>query len=320
MPVLDMPLEKLREYKGMNPRPDDFDEFWDKSIEEMKALDPQVELRKSSFETDVADCWDMFFNGCGGARVYAKLLIPKNLKGKAPAILNFHGYSGKSHEWVEHLGYAASGFVCADLDCRGQAGLSEDSVRVSGNTLEGFITKGLLDEPEKLYYRNVFLDTAMLARIIMDMEEVDSSKVCAKGGSQGGALTLACAALEPRIKLAMACYPFLSDYKRTWDMDLDKDAYKDLKAFFRQKDPFHEREEEFFKKLGYTDIQFLAPRIKAKVHMFTGLQDNICPPSTQFAAFNKMTCEKESHILPDFGHEYLPGVEEKIYMMAMKLK
>lgn len=320
MPMLDMPLSELKEYKGLNPKPSDFDEFWDKSIAEMKAIDPQVELIPASFKTDVADCYDMYFNGTKDSRVYAKFLKPKNIEGKIPAVLMFHGYSGKSDEWSALLSYAASGFAVAFLDCRGQAGKSEDGGKVVGNTLAGFVTKGLLGEPEDMYFRNTFLDTAMLARIVMDMDFVDETRVAACGGSQGGALTIACAALEPRIKLAAPQYPFLSDYKRTWEMDLDKDAYVDLRTFFRQKDPRHEREDEFFTKLGYTDIQFLASRIKAEVLMFTGLLDNICPPSTQFAMFNKITSEKNVVIYPDFGHEVLPDARDITYEFIMKLK
>jgi cephalosporin-C deacetylase len=93
-------------------------------------------------------------------------------------------------------------------------------------------------------------------------------------------------------------------------MDLAKGAYEGLKYHFKAFDPRHEREEEIFTKLGYIDIQFLAPRIKAKVMMATGLMDTTCPPSTQFAAFNKMTCEKEAVIYPDFGHERLQGHED----------
>jgi cephalosporin-C deacetylase len=140
----------------------------------------------------------------------------------------------------------------------------------------------------------------------MAFDDVDEDRVGCYGGSQGGALTIACAALEPRIKRAAPQYPFLCDYKRVWEMDMAARAYEELKTYFRNFDPRHEREDEIFTKLGYIDLQFLAPRIRANVKMFTGLMDNVCPPSTQFAAFNKMTCEKDVVIYPDFGHEGLP--------------
>ena len=170
-----------------------------------------------------------------------------------------------------------------------------------------------------MYYRNAFLDTAQLAKIVMDFPYVDENRVGAYGGSQGGGLTLACAALEPRIKKAVASFPFLSDYKRVWDMDLDKNAYNDLRLFFRQRDPRHEHEDEYFTKLGYADVQYLAPRIKAELVMFTGLIDEICPPSTQFAAYNKMTCPKKMYIYPDHGHEGLPESSEITFEYFMTL-
>ncbi len=83
-------------------------------------------------------------------------------------------------------------------------------------------------------------------------------------------------------------------------MDLAKDAYAELKDYFRAVDPQHLREREIFMKLGYIDIQNLAPRISAEVMMFVGLMDTVCPPSTQFAAYNKIEYEKTRENLPRF--------------------
>jgi cephalosporin-C deacetylase len=117
----------------------------------------------------------------------------------------------------------------------------------------------------------------------------------------------------PEMKLCVPDFPYMSDYKRVWEMDLDVDCYKGIRYYLRHFDPRHERVDEFFEKLGYVDIQNLAPRIKAKVLMGTGLLDNICPPSTQFAMFNKITSEKEVIIYPDFGHEGLGGHDDLVF-------
>ncbi|MBW7457006.1 acetylxylan esterase, partial [Paenibacillus sepulcri] len=149
--------------------------------------------------------------------------------------------------------------------------------------------------------------------IVMQMPYVDPEQVFATGWSQGGGLTIACASLEPRIRKLAPVYPFLSDYRRVWEMDLAKDAYAELRTYFRHFDPQHKREDEIFTKLGYIDIQYLAERIKGEVLMGTGLMDTICPPSTQFAAYNKITAPKRLEIYPDFGHEGLPGHHDKIF-------
>jgi cephalosporin-C deacetylase len=175
------------------------------------------------------------------------------------------------------------------------------------------------DHPDKLLFRQMFLDAAQLAGIVMNLPEVDANRVGALGGSQGGALTLACAALEPRIKKLAPVFPFLCDYKRVWEMDLAKDAYQELRTFFRHHDPQHKREEEIFTKLGYIDIQYLAHRIQGEVLMAVGLMDTICPPSTQFAAYNKITASKRLEIYPDFGHEGLPGFSDTTIQFLLDL-
>ncbi len=322
MPALDKPLAELKEYRGINPRPGDFDEYWAKALKELDAVKPKVELVPVDILGDCnAELFHLYFTGVGGARLHAKYLRPKNAAAKKhPAVIQFHGYGGNSGEWTEKLAYVNAGFSFISLDCRGQAGLSEDNASVIGNTREGHLGRGLHDVPEKLLYRFHFLDTAQIARIVLDLPEVDSARVGSIGGSQGGALALVCASLEPRIKRCAPVYPFLSDYKRVWEMDLAKDAYSDLRNYFRQFDPLHQREDEIFLKLGYIDIQHLTPRIKAEVLMAITLMDPICPPSTQFAAYNKITSPKEAVIYPDHGHEMLPGFNDRTFSFMMGLK
>jgi cephalosporin-C deacetylase len=324
MPLtFDLPIEQLKTYSGKNPCPTDFDSFWDRSLAEMRSIDPQIELIAAEFTAPNVECFHLFFTGVGGARVHAKLLRPTNTSSPHPAVLMFHGYTGDSGDWFDKLGYASAGFTVAALDCRGQAGLSDDRGSVAGNTLHGQIIRGLddalLGSPEKLLFRQIFLDTAQLAGIIMEMPDVDASRVGVTGGSQGGALTVACAALESRIKRAAPLFPFLSDYLRVWEMDQAKDAYKELQEYFRHSDPMHKREAIIFEKLGYIDIQFLAPRIQAEVLWGIGLMDTICPPSTQFAVYNKLTCSKEMAIYPDFQHEPLPGWYDQAFQFLMGL-
>lgn len=314
MPLsFDMPLADLKSYQGTNPRPADFDAFWERGLAEMHALPLDFELVPAAFQHPAADCFHLYFNGVGGARIHAKFLKPKTLTTPAPAMLMFHGYSMNAGDWLDKIGYVSAGFIVAALDCRGQGGLSEDTGGVKGWTLNGQFVRGLDDAPEKMTFRQIYLDTAHLARIVMALPEVDEKRVGATGASQGGGLTLACAALEPRIKRAAPIYPFLSDYKRVWEIDLDKNAYDELQTYFRRFDPRHEREDEIFTKLGYIDVQHLSPRIQAEVLLTVGLRDQICPPSTQFAAYNKITSPKTADLYPEYAHEHLPECGDRIF-------
>jgi cephalosporin-C deacetylase len=313
MPLVDLPLEELHKYQGRNPRPADFDDYWSRALAEMRAVDPDVQLTPVPFPSPHCECFDMTFTGVGGARIYAKLVRPKVQPEPGPAIVKFHGYSMSAGEWLELTAFAACGFTVAALDVRGQGGRSEDPGGVKGNTLNGHIIRGMDDDPDKLFYRSVFLDTAQLAGLLMEMENVNASRVGAFGWSQGGGLTYACAALEPRIKRLAPVYPFLSDYKRVWEMDLAKAAYDEIQTWFRRFDPLHKREDFVWERLGYIDVHHLAPRIQGEVIMFTGLMDTICPPSTQFAIYNGVAGAKQVALYPEFGHEGLPGATDLIF-------
>ncbi|MGN1026405.1 MAG: acetylxylan esterase [Faecousia sp.] len=321
MPVVDLSVEELFKYQGSTPCPQDYDEYWARALQEMRDTDPQVEFIPAAFHPSSADCFDLYFTGVKGARIHAKLLIPKNCTKPCPAVLQFHGYSSFSGNWNNKLNYTSEGFVVAAMDSRGQGGLSEDVGGVKGNTLHGQIIRGLDDpNPDNLLMRDIMLDTAELAKIVMALPQVDENRVGAMGDSQGGALTLACAALVPEVKLAAAQYPFLSDYKRAWELDASDSAYLELRDYFRMFDPRHEREAEIFEKLGYIDIQNMTKLIRGKVLMATGLQDMLCPPSTQFAAYNKITSPKSVIFYPDYGHEWLRGHSDIVFQFMSELK
>jgi cephalosporin-C deacetylase len=317
--TFDMPFEQLLTYPGRNPRPADFDAYWARALSELDGLPADVEIVPAEFQAPYARCAHLYFTGTGGARVHAKLLAPLAASEPHPALLRFHGYRGDSGSWVDLLPYVALGYTVAALDVRAQAGLSEERLSPAGWTMASYLLRGIDDEPDTMLYRHVFLDTVRLARIVGAMDDVDADRVGAAGNSQGGALTLACAALEPRIKIAAPAYPFLSDYRRAWELDLDDSAYAEIAEYFRRRDPLHLREDEIFTRLGYVDIQHLAPRVTARTVMTVALGDEVCPPSTQFAAYNKLGGEKSYVLYPDFAHEDLPGHDDAVFTLMREL-
>ena len=319
MPLVDMPLEKLKEYQGSSPCPADFDKYWDDALAEMNSLDPKTEFIPYKYPSKIADMYDLWYTGTKGARIHAKFAKPKNVEGKVPAILQFHGLSGSSEEWQALIKWVSQGYVVAYMDVRGQGGLSEDVGGVAGTTFPTPFMRGIEGDKHDLLMRDVYLDTALMAKIVMGLPYVDENRVGCAGGSQGGCLSVVCACLVPGIKKCAPCYPYLSDYKRVYNMDLNKGAYEGLRYYFRNFDPNHEREDEIFERLGYIDIQFLAKRMKAELLMFTGLMDTTCPPSTQFAMYNKVTSKKNVVIYPEFGHEGLKGSADKIFSFMSDL-
>jgi cephalosporin-C deacetylase len=186
MPLFELPLDELASYTGRNPKPDDFDTYWDRALGELDAVDPQVDLVPHPNPSRFAECFDLWFTGVRRARIHAQYIRPRGA-GPHPAVLRFHGYAGNAADWFDKLAWAAQGMAVAALDVRGQGGLSEDVGGVPGTTLRGHIIRGLSGDPDQLLFRQVFLDTAQLARIVMAFPEIDAARVAATGASQGGA-------------------------------------------------------------------------------------------------------------------------------------
>lgn len=312
MPSWDLSWEELQTYRGTNPRPDDFEEYWDDALAELEQQPAEVLLERAEVQYRSAECFHLWFTGIGGARVHAKALRPAPTMATGAGVAVFHGYTGRSPDWLELLPLAAEGFFVLAMDCRGQGGLSQDVGGTRRATHSGHIVRGLTEGSRSLLYRSIFTDLVRSVRVLMDSEGVDPGRIGVTGASQGGGLTLACAALEPRVKAAAPVYPFLTDYRRVWELDLADDAYGELREWFRLFDPTHARIDETFRTLGYIDVQHLAPRIRATVLMFTGLMDRICPPSTQFAAYNKITSPKSVVVYPDYEHEGLPDQPDRV--------
>ena len=313
MPVVDMPLEKLYDYKGSSPCPADIDEYWNDALSEADNVYTGEQFIKKEFKSKIADFYDLYFTGTKGAKIHAQFGKPKNAEAPFPAVLMFHGLSGRGDCWSELLKYISQGFCVAFMDVRGQGGESEDRGNVKGSTYSTPFTRGIDGDKHDLLMRDVFLDTVLLAKILMKLDYVDENRIGVTGASQGGGLSIACAALVPEIKKCAPVYPYLSDYKRVWSMDLCGAGYEGIRYYFKNFDPRHANEDKFFEKLGYIDIQNIAHRIKSEVYMATALMDNTCPPSSQFAAYNKIASKKQIEIYPDFGHERLIGHDDLIF-------
>ena len=70
--------------------------------------------------------------------------------------------------------------------------------------------------------------------------------------------------------------------------------------------------------LAYIDVKNLAHRIKGEVKMITGLDDDVCYPITQFAIYNRLTCDKAYRIMPEYAHEAMNVfVNDQCLQLAM---
>lgn len=305
MRLYDLPLNALREYQPEIEKKVDFDRFWDDSLAESAAQGLNAEMERVPYPVDAVECFKVRFDGFRNSRITARYIRPARASasgaaGTFPAIVVFHGYNWNSLTVAGALKYALMGRSVLLVDTRGQNIQSPDLAKYPNGGASGWMTLGIFD-PQSYYYRNVYMDSVRAVDFILSLPETDVRRVAVEGGSQGGALALAAGALNPRVSRVLSDVPYLCHFRRAVELSTEG-PYGEISHYFRIHDPLHATEDDVYGTLSYFDCCNLAERIRGECLLSVGLEDTICPPSTVFAAYNRIRAPKEIRVYPDFGH------------------
>ena len=268
----------------------DLKEFWDTAKEELAQVNPDYQLTLITDDNNKnRKLYLVKMKSLGNEEISGYYSVPVK-KGKYPAVITYMGYGSKP--WIPG---GTPGYAEFVLSTRGQ-GLQEPT-----NTYGDWITYNL-DSKDNYYYRGAFMDLVRAVDFVSSRPEVNTDAIFAEGGSQGGAFSLAAAALDDRFCAIAPTIPFLSDYP-----DYFKTVHWPASAVINKQKQLGLSDQEMYKTLSYFDIKNLAPWIKCPVIMGVGLQDEVCPPHTNFSGYNRISTEKEYHIYPLNGHNTPPS-------------
>lgn len=265
----------------------DFKEFWDNNLKELAKVAPNYKLTlKPEYSQHGYDMYLVEMYSFGNELIRGYYAKPQK-EGKHPVIVEYMGYGSSpypANQWWDGFAY----FV---LSVRGQA-LNQPT-----NRFGKWITYGL-DNKDDYYYRGAFMDVVRALDFVSSRPEIDSDKIAVRGGSQGGALSFVAASLDKRVKVAAPNIPFLSDYPdyfkiAPWPKS-DFDEY--------MKDHPEAKWEDVYNLLSYFDIKNLAQWIECPLIMGIGVQDNVCPPHINFAAYNQVKSKKRWMAFPHHAH------------------
>lgn len=267
-------------------REPDFGKFWAESLEELNEVEPSYELKEIPVEegSDV-HLYELSMRSHGGVRVRGWLEVPV-ADGPHAALLRLPGYT-QSMRPVGDTG----GAVVLSFNIRGHGSSTDD---VPGRPMD-FWLRGL-DDKDTYYYRGAYLDCVRAVDYLASREDVDPDRIAVWGMSQGGGLAFATAALDQRIDLCVADIPWLCDWVN-YSVLVDDDDMDRWMASRKSR-----TEESVLKTLSYFDTMNFADRIQCPTLMGVGLQDSICPPSTSFATFNRITAARDYRIYENSGH------------------
>jgi len=304
MAYFDLPLEQLRTYQAPRTEPADFDSFWQQTLADARRHPLNPVFTEVDFGLRNIQTFDVTFSGYGGQPIKGWLQLPRHRAGPLPCVVEYIGYGGGRGWPTEWLLWSGAGFAHLIMDTRGQGstwrkGDTPDPEVDGGNPqFPGFMTRGILN-PATYYYRRVFTDAVRAVEAARSHPAVDPDRIATTGGSQGGGMTIAATALEPAVQYAMPDVPFLCHYRRATELN-NSMPYGEIAKFCQT---HRDKVETVFETLAYFDGVNFAPRAKAETLFSAGLMDDICPPSTVFAAYNAWAGPKQMELYPYNYHE-----------------
>ncbi|GAA5527943.1 acetylxylan esterase [Herpetosiphon gulosus] len=300
----DMPLEQLREYRPERNEPADFDQFWQTTLAAARQYPLNAIFEPYAMGLPLIEAYDVTFNGYGGQPIKGWFLLPRNTTKPIPCVVEYIGYGGGRGLAIDWLLWPTAGYAVFAMDNRGQGsnwrtGDTPDTEIEGGNPqIPGFMTRGVLN-PQTYYYRRLFTDAVRAIEAARSHPLVDAGKVALAGGSQGGGISLAAAGLQPDVAAVLPDVPFLCHYRRATTM-VDSYPYAEVAQYCAR---HRTKIEQVFNTLDYFDGMQFAARATCPTLFSVGLMDDVCPPSTVFAAYNHYAGPKEITIWQFNRHE-----------------
>ncbi len=288
--------------------PDDFMDYWKPKIEAQKRVPLNAVFEKQEDQcTPRVDVYHISYS-CGTedrkeytSKFYGMLAVPKG-KGPYPALLQVPGAGIRPYKantyWAEH------GVIHLTVGIHGiPVNLPEN---VYNNLYGGALSaywRSNLDRKDDYYYHRVFLGCVRAVEFLAQYEKYDGKTMGIEGGSQGGALSIITAALEPRILFCSSAFPAMCDhtgylYNRAggWPHLFEKNYIYDCTL-------------QNIENSKYYDVVNFARFLNIPLLMGLGFNDTVCPPTSMFSAFNVINSPKKMSIHKEYGHEYIPEFE-----------
>jgi len=283
--------------------PADFDQFWSEAKRALAGLPVDARLTLlPDYSTATVNTYHVSLQNIGNdgnpSRFYGILCEPK-AEGKYPALLNVPGAGVRPYRGLVSL--AEQGIITLQVGIHGLPVILDQSVyeALGRGALNGYWTFGL-DSRDRYYYKRVYLGCLRGNDFLVSHPKWDGRNLGVTGGSQGGALSIVVAGLDSRVTGVAAYYPALSDLTGYL-----KNRAGGWPHMFRVEGEGSHRSADKIRTAGYYDVVNFARRVKAPGLYVWGFNDETCPPTSMYAAYNVITAQKSLLLALETGHNTL---------------
>jgi cephalosporin-C deacetylase-like acetyl esterase len=281
--------------------PPDFDAFWDAERKRLAALPLDAQWTPlPDYGTADVDCSQINLQNVGvtggSSRLYGILCMPR-AAGKYPALLSVPGAGVRPYRGLAEI--AGRGLITFQVGIHGIPVIQPQEVydSLGRGGLSGYPTFGL-DSRERYYYRRVYTGTLRANDFLTSLPQWDGRNLGVTGGSQGGALAIVTAGLDRRVTRLAAYYPALSDV--TGYLHGRAGGWPHM--FRAAEGPGAHRDEAKVATTRYYDVVNFARRVTAPGLYSWGFNDETCPPTSMYAAYNVISAPKRLVLAYDTGH------------------
>ncbi|AOW09146.1 acetylxylan esterase [Flavobacterium gilvum] len=283
--------------KPFTELPEDFIQFWENAKSELAGfpIDPKLVLMPEKC-TEKVNVYQLNIQGYGrGSRIYGILCIPKK-EGKYPALLKVPGAGIRPYNGVVEL--AEQGVITLEIGIHGIPVTMNPEIysNLSNGALNNYQNFNL-DDKNRFYYKRVYLNCVRANDFLVSLPQFDGENLVVTGGSQGGALSIVTAGLDKRVKFLATLYPALCDLTASL-----KGRAGGWPHYFEKSDLNFNNKPDKIKTCSYYDVVNFAKQVKIPTFFSLGYNDEVCPPSSMYAAYNSITSPKDIVPFPETGH------------------
>jgi cephalosporin-C deacetylase-like acetyl esterase len=274
------------------PVPDDFDAFWEGKKAELAKLPMNARLTPVDSPNDQVECFDLQLDCNGGAPVSGYLARPKGAAAKSlPVLLSVHGAGVRSSE--KPVEFAARGMLALDINAHGilNGQPKEYYDELAAGRLLDYPNQGR-ENRETYYFLGMYLRLIRAMDFLTAQPEWNGKEMIVCGTSQGGGQSIVAAGLDPRVTAFAPNVPAMCEHTALvcgWPRLVPRDDKG-------MPDP------KVLQAARYFDAMNFATRTKAEALFAVGFIDDVCRPTSVYAAYNNVPGKKSIVNEPKMTH------------------